>query len=99
MESGLFKKAVEVANILGCAVSGALIVNYVTLNWTIAVVQQEVTIFDLQSGVFDAICPKIMPLAAALLIYKAIKDGKKMSWVMLVTMGASFLLALFGLIG
>lgn len=99
MESGLFKKAIDVANILGCAVSGALIVNYVTLNWTVSVVQEGVTIFDLQTGVFDAICPNIMPLVATMLIYKAIKDGKKMGWVMLVTMGVSFLLALLGLIG
>ena len=99
MESGLFKKAIAVANILGCAVSGALIVNYVILNWTVSVIQQDVIIFDLQTGVLDAICPKIMPLVATLLIYKAIKGGKKTGWVMLATMILSLLLAMLGLIG
>ena len=99
MESGLFKKVIEVANILGCAVAGALICNYVTFNWTVSIIQQDVTIFDLQTGVFDAICPNLMALIVTMVIYKAIKDGKKTSWVMLVTMAVGFVLGLLHLIG
>lgn len=40
-----------------------------------------------------------MPLVATLLIYKAIKGGKKTGWVMLATMILSLLLAMLGLIG
>jgi len=99
MESGLFKKVIEVANILGCAVAGALICHYVTFNWTVSIIQQDVTIFDLQTGVFDAICPNLMALIVTMVIYKAIKDGKKTSWVMLVTMAVGFVLGLLHLIG
>lgn len=55
MESGIFDKVVKVANILGCAVCGALICSYVSFNWNVVMMREGVEVFNLQTGVFDAI--------------------------------------------
>ena len=96
--SNLFHKAIEFANIVGCAVAGAMINNFVSFNWNIAMYENGMPVFDLQTDVFDALIPGLMPLLITLGIYKAIKDGKKVSVIMLVLMVASFVLGLLGLV-
>ena len=98
MESGLFNKVIEIAGILGCAVAGALICNYVSFNWNIVMVQNEVEIFNLQTGVFDAIVPNLMPLLLTLGVYFAAKKGVKSSTITFATMGLGFVLGILGLI-
>lgn len=98
MESGLFNKVIEIAGILGCAVAGALICNYVSFNWNIVMVQNEAEIFNLQTGVFDAIVPNLMPLLLTLGVYFAAKKGVKSSTITFATMGLGFVLGILGLI-
>lgn len=99
MESGLFDKVIKVANILGCAVAGALICNYITFNWTVSIVQNEVEIFNLQTGVFDAILPNVMPLLLTLGVYGLAKKGVRSSYITFGTMALGFLLGILGLVG
>lgn len=99
MESGLLDKVIEAANILGCAVTGQLLCNYVSFNWTVSIVQEDVTVFDLQTGVFDAILPNAMKLLLVLGVYWAIKKGKNAMFVTLAVMVLGFLLGILGLAG
>lgn len=98
MESGLFDKVIEVANIVGCAVAGALVCSYVNFNWNFSIVQEGVEIFNLQTGVFDAIMPNLMPLLLTLTVYFAAKKGVKTSRITFATMLIGFVLGLLGLI-
>ena len=96
--SNLFHKAIELANIVGYGVAGAMINNFVSFNWNIAMYENELPVFDLQSDVFDALVPGLMPLLITLGIYYAIKKGKKVSLIMIVLMVASFILGILGLV-
>lgn len=98
MESGIFDKVVRVAEILGCAVAGALICSYVGFTWNVSVVQDGVELFNLQTGVFDAILPKMMPLLLTLGVYFAAKKEVKGSHITFVLMAAGFILGLLGVI-
>lgn len=99
MESGILDKVVEVANILGCAVTGALLCNYVSFSWNVTMVQNDVEVFNLQTGVFDTILPNAMPLLLVLGVYYAIKKGVKPSVVTFATMIIGFVLGLIGIVG
>lgn len=98
MESGLFDKVVKVAEILGCAVMGALVCSYVSFTFNVSIWQEGVEIFNLQTGVFDAILPGMMPLLLTLGIYAAAKKGIKASYITFAVMILSFLLGLAGII-
>lgn len=98
MEGGLFDKVIKVANILGCAVAGALICNYVSLSWDVTIVQEGVEMFNLQAGVFDAILPNMMPLLLTMGVYGLAKKGVKSSWITIGTMILGFILGILGLV-
>ncbi len=95
--SNLLKKAIDLANIVGCGVAGAMITNYVSFNWTVTVFNGEVQVFDLQADLFDAIIPGFMPFIITLGCYFAIKKGCK-NWVLMVSlMVITFILGILGL--
>lgn len=98
MESGIFDKVIEVANIVGCAVMGALVCSFVSFNWNVTMVTEGVEIFNLQTGVFDAILPNMMPLLLTMGVYGLAKKGVKSSHITFITMGVGFVLGLLGLI-
>ena len=98
MESGLFDKVIEVASILGCAVMGALVCSFVTFNWNVSIVQEGVELFNLQTGVFDAILPNAMPLLLTMGVYGMAKKGVKSSYITFAVMGLGFVLGVLGLI-
>lgn len=98
MESGIFDKVIKVANILGCAVAGALICSYVSFNWNVVLVQNDVEFFNLQTGVFDAILPNMMPLLLTMGVYLLAKKGVKSSYITYALMGVGFVLGLLGLV-
>ena len=98
MESGIFDKVVKVANILGCAVCGALICSYVSFNWNVVMMREGVEVFNLQTGVFDAILPNMMPLLLTMGVYGRSKMGVKSSYITFGTMLLGFVLGLLGVI-
>ena len=83
----------------GSAVTGQLLCNYISFNWTVSIVQDGFTVFDLQSGVFDAILPNAMKLLLTLGVYWAIKKGKNAMHVTLGVMAIGLVLGLLGLAG
>ncbi len=98
MESGIFDKVIKVANILGCAVAGALICSFVSFNWNVSMSQNGVEFFNLQTGVFDAILPNMMPLLLTLGVYGLAKKGVKSSYITFIVMGVGFVLGILGLV-
>lgn len=98
MESGIFDKVIEVASILGCAVMGALVCSFVSFNWNVTMVTEGVEIFNLQTGVFDAILPNMMPLLLTMGVYGLAKKGVKSSHITFATMALGFVLGLLGLV-
>ncbi len=96
--SNLFHKAIELANIVGCGVAGAMINNFVSFNWNVTMYENEQVVFDLQNDLFDALVPGLMPLLITLGIYYAIKKGKSVTLIMVVLMVVSFILGILGLV-
>lgn len=91
LSGGKMKRMIGAAGILGCTVMGGLISQFVSLKTTIsfAIGQQA---FDLQTQLFDAIMPNMLPLAATLLVFWLLKKKVK-SWKILLG------LAIVGFVG
>ncbi|MPN48405.1 PTS system mannose-specific EIID component [bioreactor metagenome] len=84
MESGIINKVITAAGILGCAVMGGLVRNYVTLNCAVTFQQSADSVFSLQTSLFDAILPGLLPLLLTLGCYKLLKKGMAAYWVVLI---------------
>lgn len=99
LENGTLKKVITGAGILGCMVLGSLVSNYVTLKCGIMIPQAGGDPFSLQTGLFDVLCPNILPLALTLVCYKVMSKGVSTVKVMLgiIVVGAvGALLTVFG---
>ena len=88
IESGTINKVVMGAGIMGCTVMGALVANYVSLTTKVSFELTTGT-FDLQKNFFDAIMPKLLPLALTLVVYRLMdKKGwsslKTMLWLIVI---------------
>lgn len=68
LEKGTLNKLLQAASIMGCAVMGGLIVNYVNVKCGIEIVTSGNT-FSLQEALFDAVLPNILPLGVTMGIY------------------------------
>ena len=77
---------------------GALVCNYVSFNWNVVLVQEGVEVFNLQTGVFDAIMPNAMPLLLTVGVYALCKKGVKSAYITFGVMALGFVLGLLGLI-
>lgn len=98
LESGLINKVITGAGIVGCTVMGALVANYVVLNANV-VFQLTTGEFNLQTGVFDVIMPKLLPLLLTLLVYWLMdKKGVSSLRMMLYLILGGFVLGYIGII-
>lgn len=98
LESGLINKVITGAGIVGCTVMGALVANYVVLNTTVSF-QLTTGEFNLQTGVFDVIMPKLLPLLLTLLVYWLMdKKGVSSLRMMLYLILGGFVLGYAGII-
>jgi len=91
LESGQINKFIQGAGILGCTVMGALIAQYVSLKCGIQI-NSEYGNFNLQTDLFDALLPKMLPLLLTLLCWRLVGKG----WSTLKITG---LLAAIGIVG
>ena len=66
LETGNLKKLIKTASVMGCMVMGSLVVKYVYCTCGIAFTFSSTT-FNLQTDLFDKICPCILPLGITLL--------------------------------
>lgn len=68
LEKGTLNKILKGAEIMGCMVMGALIVNYVQMTVGLEIVTSTST-FSIQKQFLDALIPNILPLAFTMLVY------------------------------
>ncbi len=75
LESGRINQLILGASILGCMVLGSLVGNFVKLNVGINIPVGGDQIFNIQTQLFDAILPGILPLLLTLGCYWLLKKG------------------------
>lgn len=75
LAGGKMKRLISAAGILGCTVMGGLISQYVSFKTTISF-QIGAVPFDLQSSLFDAIMPNLLPLAVTLGVFALLRKEK-----------------------
>ena len=75
LSGGKMKTIINAASILGCTVMGALICSYVSLSTNIVfhIGQSE---FNIQTMLFDAILPQLLPLLITLGVFKLLGSEK-----------------------
>lgn len=98
MESGAINKVITGAGILGNAVIGGLVANYVSLSTAIQIKQAEGQVFVLQTELFDKIMPGVLPLALTLLCYWLLKKGVSSLKVILVIVAVGIIGGLTGIL-
>lgn len=97
LAGGRMKRWIGAASILGCTVMGGLISSYVSLSTPLvfAVGQDE---FALQTQLFDAIMPNLLPLAVTLGVYGLMRNEKMTSMkVMLILVVVGFVGGMIGI--
>ena len=97
MQNGTLDRVLRCANIMGCTVMGALIAAYVVLSCGITFTSAGME-FNLQTQLFDAILPKILPLLLTLLCYRQLKKGTsamKLIGIIVLVGGIGSLIGLF----
>ncbi|WEV43249.1 PTS system mannose/fructose/sorbose family transporter subunit IID [Lactobacillus sp. ESL0684] len=82
--SGTIEKLSYYSSILGMIVIGAMTSNYVVINTPISFGQGKAKL-TLQADVFDQIVPGLLPLVAVYIMYKLLKKGVSVGWIMLGT--------------
>lgn len=97
LKGGLMSTIIHAAGIVGCAVMGALTANYVNLTTKLAIGSGEGAIY-LQTSLFDALLPKLLPLCVVLFCYKLFKKNMSPLKVMLIMMVAVAALSLIGIV-
>ena len=95
LKNGLMDKIVVAAGIVGCAVMGGLTSSYVSLSTKLSFGAGE-SIVSLQSGLFDVIMPKMLPLGVVLLCYWLFKKNVSPVKVMIILAVAVGLLSVVG---
>lgn len=92
LAGGKMRKIIDTCCILGCTVMGALIGQYVNLSTAVKFKIGD-SAFNLQKDLFDAIMPKLLPLALTLGVYFIIRKGRiSVLKLMLIIMVIGFIL-------
>ena len=97
LQGGKMKRIITAASIVGCTVMGALISSYVTLSTPISftISGEE---FPLQTRLFDAIMPNLLPLLLAFGVLKLLGNEKWSSLkVMLLLIVVFFVCGMFNI--
>lgn len=97
MESGIINKVITAAGILGCAVLGGLVSNFVTLKTTLTIPSGGEEPFSLQTGFFDALMPGLLALLLTLGCYWLLKRRLASYWVLLIVIAVAVVGGLVGI--
>mgnify|MGYP001003524762 FL=1 len=98
LESGRVNKIILGASILGCMVLGSLVGNFVKLNVGLNIPVGGDQIFNLQTQLFDAILPGMLPLLLTLGCYWLLKKGWTSVQVILLLTGVGLVGGLLGIL-
>ncbi len=97
LESGRVNQLILAASILGCMVLGSLVGNFVQLNVGINIPVGGDQLFNLQTQLFDAILPGILPLLLTLGCYWLLKKGWNSVHVILLLTAVGLVGGLLGI--
>lgn len=98
LADGRMKTWIFAAGILGCTVMGALIPNYVNVKSVLEFNIGKVP-FNLQSNLFDAIMPSLLPFALTMFIYYLTTKNVKAWKIILGVVIIGFVLGAVGILG
>lgn len=98
MESGVINKVITGAGILGCAMMGGLVKQFVNVNCAVTVSAGTEGAFSLQTGLFDALVPGLLPLLLTLGCYALLKKGMKGYYVVLLIAAVAVVGGLTGIL-
>lgn len=98
LADGKMKTWISAAGILGCTVMGALIPNYVNVKSALEFNIGEVP-FNIQSNLFDAIMPSLLPFALTMFIYYLTTKNVKAWKIILGVVAVGFALGALGILG
>lgn len=91
--SGVLANFTMAAKILGAAVVGSMIATMIGFSTTITLNLGNYQTLDLQTGVFDAIMPCLLPALLAFTCFGLVRKGKKTTTIMLVIFLIAFVIA------
>lgn len=92
LQSGKINKLILGASVMGCLVMGGLVGRFVKLSASINIPVGGENLFSIQTELFDALLPGLLPLALTLLCYKMLKKG----WSSTKVMGLIAVIAVVG---
>lgn len=87
----------DAASILGLTVVGSLIFSAIKVSTPLMFTYGEISL-SLQEGVLDKIFPNLIAVIAAVVVYKLIKKGIKLNWIILGIIVISWICAAFGIL-
>lgn len=98
MENKAINKVIVGAGMLGCAVMGGLVSQYVSLKTAIQFPMGADKVFSLQTDFFDALIPGLLPLLLTLGCYALLKKGIKAQYVILILVAVAVVGGLVGVL-
>jgi len=98
MENKAINKVIVGAGMLGCAVMGGLVSQYVSLKTAIEIPMGADKVFSLQTDFFDALVPGLLPLLLTLGCYALLKKGVKAQYVILILVAVAIVGGLVGIL-
>jgi len=98
MENGVIKKVITGAGIIGNAVIGGLVANYVSVKTAIQIQQAEGKIFVLQTEMFDKVMPGMLALGLTFGCYWLLKKGVSSVKVILIIVAVGIIGGLTGIL-
>lgn len=87
----------DAASILGLMVVGSLIFSSVKITTPLTFAYGDISLV-IQTGVLDAIFPNLLGLLTAVVVYRLIKKGVKLNWIILGIVVISCVCAAFGIL-
>lgn len=87
----------DAASILGLTVVGSLIFSAIKVSTPLMFTYGEISL-SLQEGVLDKIFPNLIAVIATVVVYKLIKKGIKLNWIILGIIVISWICAAFGIL-
>ena len=87
----------DAASILGLTVVGSLIYSAVKISTPLTFTYGEISL-GIQEGVLDQIFPNLLAVLLAVVVYKLIKKGVKLNWIILGILVVSCVCAGFGIL-
>lgn len=99
ISSGIFDKIISLANVVACGVMGALMCQYVKVKTAVSFTTGSGVSFDLQTSLFDALMPSLLPLCFTLFcLWLISKKRVSVNWLLLIIVAIAAVGGLLGIL-